>query len=350
MLTRCAAEVPRALRLHMPPREADLPVLASVAAVVDPLGETTTAFVHLVHLLHASLNVEVCIAMNPRETYDDYPLKKWQRHVFSSGSAKFPGPDRDELSAVFSRLQTHHTLTLAMVCPASWLVTAHKSEHDLDNIRAGDATRLGGPGSQPTVAAEFLLSRLYVEGSAHVRDSGKPATGLQLELQPTLAGPAGGHGGAAGGCGGADTRVMQNHGFWSMPICPGAFVPSLMPGASNDTFVLGSVIPIEVSSFAVPRLPLQVAVRPGRQDQRPTWSARRWAPGRAGGHGGAAGGPPRRPRPQAPTRACRPSTSSPWPAGTSTSACSPSWCCRCGTTRGTRCTSGSWATSCPRGS
>jgi len=78
---------------------------------------------------------------------------------------------------------------------------------------------------------------------------------------------------------------MRNRGFWSMPACPGAYEPSLVPGPSSDTFALQAAPLVEVTSFVLPQLPLKVAVRPGRKEEdlarktlgaRPRRRGRRW--------------------------------------------------------------------------
>ncbi|CAE8684067.1 unnamed protein product [Polarella glacialis] len=237
--------------MHLRPKDAGLPVLARLAATVDPLSEAASGLAPLARLVHEELNAEVCVALVPRPL-DDYPLKRWRRSVFVSGR-------RGEApAAVFARLKTRHTLTVALIAPPSWLVSAHSSEQDLDNIRAVDAVL------KPDMA---LASHGGGRGGSE-----NAATGLHLELQRTD-GAGGVHldSSSESSCGNADTRVMRNLGFWSMPACPGTFQLSLAPGASNDTFELvrgspGSMEDVEVTSFTLANLPLKVRVRPGRQE------------------------------------------------------------------------------------
>eukprot|EP00927_Polykrikos_kofoidii_P059852 TRINITY_DN54974_c0_g1_i1.p1 TRINITY_DN54974_c0_g1~~TRINITY_DN54974_c0_g1_i1.p1 ORF type:complete len:1660 (+),score=269.61 TRINITY_DN54974_c0_g1_i1:31-4980(+) len=269
LMRTCSSSMPKALRLRLAPRDRDAPVFTSLTGVVDPLGQDTAAFLQLAQVLNEELNADVCIALKPQEM-DDYPLKRWQRRVLATSVTSEGVSASDAGVAVFARLRTQHTLTMHIISPLTWLVTAHESEHDLDNMRAVDAVRLAGRQSRPEIHASFLLSRLYLEGSAHVEGSGNAATGLQLELLP-----AGSETSSALSSVSSDTRVMQNHGFWSMPASPGPFELSLMPGASNDTFTLigdaskplaASSHLVEVTSFVLPFRPLRVAVRPGRKE------------------------------------------------------------------------------------
>jgi len=273
LFERCedSARTPPALRVRLRRRNPAMPALLEVAALIDPLWEGATAFAAAARLLHGALNAEVCIVLNPRTVVEEYPLKRWARHVvawppptsaFTPEGSMPPTP-----LASFERLRTRHTLTAWVVSPPSWLVSARASVHDLDNIRQIDAirTRVGTVYAlRPQVTATYELLRLYIEGSAFTA-SGEPAAGLQLEL----IGPDGSI---------EDTRVMKSQGFWSMPALPGRYILGLKDGASSETFMLvdhpivagagtfavdTTGMALEITSFDVPFASISVQTRPG---------------------------------------------------------------------------------------
>jgi len=260
----CMEKVPLALRVHLPGSNATaMPTLVRFTGIIDPLSESAGLFVNLARILHSELQAEVCLGFNPMEVLEDYPLKKWTRHVVVSRDAT-GGP-----AAIFEHLVTQHTLTVSMVAPPAWLVVADRSQQDLDNLRSVDAVRKAGPSSRPTISATYVLSRLYLEGSATVANSGNAAAGLQMALAPADWPPSTTAEGSGYGCGFADTRVMKSRGFWAMPACPGMLQLQLVAGASNDTFTVeeSGASPLEVKSFQPPVLPLQVKVRPGHKEE-----------------------------------------------------------------------------------
>lgn len=256
LFKRCddLSKTPSSLRVRLPRKDSSTPTSVQVAAEIDPLWEGATAFAAITRLLHAKLNADVCIVLRPKKVIEEYPLKRWSRHVVG-----WPAAQQARSLASFERLRTKHTLTVAVASPQSWLVTARKSVHDLDNVRQMDAVH--GIGPRPEVTATYELERLYIEGSAYSA-AGKAVAGLQLELLS----PDGSI---------EDTRVMKNRGFWSMPAVPGRFHLRLKEGPSSETFELvdqdaggttASELALEVTSFDVPVVPLTVRTRPGAKD------------------------------------------------------------------------------------
>ncbi|CAE8590327.1 unnamed protein product, partial [Polarella glacialis] len=232
--------VPAALKLHLPaPRpEAASPI--TVYGILDPLSATAQSASAALALFGMAFNAEVNLVLNPVLRTTEYPLKKYYREVIHWPEHLADGRRLDQLEdgvAVGSGraeipLATKHTLTAALHTLPTWLVTAHKAEHDMDNLRLVDV------GNGKTCETTYMLRQLYVEGQALVLgEDGWPvatAKGLQIEVRAKGASEAS-----------DDTIVMGNLGYFQVHGDPGLYQVTLKSGLSNDTFEPASMPDLE---------------------------------------------------------------------------------------------------------
>ncbi|XP_068602278.1 UDP-glucose:glycoprotein glucosyltransferase 2 [Brachionichthys hirsutus] len=201
--------------LHYSPRENE--VFYDVVAIVDPLTREAQKISPLLIVLSQVANVRLQLFMNCRAMLSEMPLKSFYRFVlesdvtFLANDTVSPGP-----VARFMELPESPLLTLNMITPESWMVQAVRSPHDLDNIHLQE---VGG-----TVAAEYELEHLLIEGHCFDLSTGQPPRGLQFTLgmsqDPLM----------------YDTIVMANLGYFQLKANPGAWTLKLRKGRSEDIY------------------------------------------------------------------------------------------------------------------
>eukprot|EP00929_Paragymnodinium_shiwhaense_P073736 TRINITY_DN37670_c1_g1_i1.p1 TRINITY_DN37670_c1_g1~~TRINITY_DN37670_c1_g1_i1.p1 ORF type:complete len:1741 (+),score=483.89 TRINITY_DN37670_c1_g1_i1:87-5309(+) len=249
---------PKAFQLNIPPVKPDAASPIKVFGVLDPLSTTAQSASAVLALFGMAFNAEVTLIFNPVGRHSEYPLKRYYREVIRWPDRLADGSLASELEggqvgggkADFT-LATRHALTAAVHALPTWLVTAQKAPHDMDNLRIQDV----GDGEDCNVT--YVLRQLYVEGQALILgDDGWPqatAKGLQLEI-----GPKGGLGQAK-----ENTMVMGNLGYFQVHGNPGLHEVTLKAGVSNESFEAVSLEALEVSSYITPPYQLRVRARPG---------------------------------------------------------------------------------------
>ncbi|XP_077946524.1 UDP-glucose:glycoprotein glucosyltransferase 2 isoform X7 [Gasterosteus aculeatus] len=201
--------------LLLSPRENE--VFYDVVAIVDPLSREAQKMSHLLIVLSQVVNVRLQVFMNCRAKLSEMPLKSFYRFVLES-DVSFLGNDTVSPGplARFLELPESPLLTLIMITPESWMVQAVRSPHDLDNIHLQEVSG--------TVAAEYELEHLLLEGHCFDLSTGQPPRGLQFTLgmsrDPLM----------------YDTIVMANLGYFQLKANPGAWILKLREGRSEDIY------------------------------------------------------------------------------------------------------------------
>merc|ERR1719343_1728819 len=134
------------MRLTLPPARPELASPIKVYGILDPLSNTAQSASGVLALFGMAFNAEVNLVLNPVLRYSEYPLKRYYREVIRWPSKLADGrlvADLEGGSGLADgnaeiQLTTQHVLTAAVHPPATWLVTAFESEHDLDNLRHVD--------------------------------------------------------------------------------------------------------------------------------------------------------------------------------------------------------------------
>jgi len=248
---------PAAMRLKLPPARPEAASPIKVYGILDPLSSTAQSASAALALFGMTFNAEVNLVLNPVLRHSEYPLKRYYREVIRWPARLADGRLVADLegggglvegSAEIS-LATKHTLTAAVHALPTWLVTAHKAEYDMDNLRLVDV------GDGKWCEATYVLRQLYSEGQAFILgDDGwpvAPAKNLQIEVA---------HKGEEAH---SDTIVMGNLGYFQVHGNPGLYEVHLKPGSSNNTFELATRTDVEVSSYITAPYQLRTRVRPG---------------------------------------------------------------------------------------
>lgn len=206
---------------------AGAPIL--IQAVLNPLSKITQQMGSVFAALRAVIDPDVEVLLNPKNDYSEMPMKTFYRFVVPDVST----PPTKPISAVFSTLPPHKTLTLGMDVPEGWLVEPIKAAHDLDNLRLEELS----PGIR-YAEAEFELEALMVAGmvvdaaavGARNWDAVHPR-GVQLQLG-TVADPEQ-----------VDTLVMSNLGYYQLKAAPGVWALRLAPGRSQELYAISAASP-----------------------------------------------------------------------------------------------------------
>ncbi|KAK4979400.1 killer toxin resistant protein [Elasticomyces elasticus] len=193
-----------------------------VVASIDPASELAQRWTPILKVLSELAGVHMRLFLNPRDTLEELPVKRFYRHVLDSKpSFEGDGSLRD-LSAHFSGIPAEALLTMAMDVPPSWLVTPNISIHDLDNIKL---SALKGHGS---IEAIYELENILIEGHSRDVTLGPPPRGAQLVLGTDMDPHA------------ADTIIMANLGYFQFKVNPGYFNIGLQAGRTQEIFKLES--------------------------------------------------------------------------------------------------------------
>jgi UDP-glucose:glycoprotein glucosyltransferase len=248
------SQLPASMRMNLTEVRPDLPVVLRVKLIMDPLSKLAQSALPLIALLHRALNAQVEMWLRPQLSYAEYPIKRWYKEVINWPPTMIGGPadqlgfDIAEGGRIHFSLSTSHTLTMAVHCLPTWLLSAHEAEHDLDNLREVDAPS--------GVSATFVLSKMFMEGQAMLVDEDgsiyNSAKGVQLEMST--------HGGEYF----SDALVMGNMGYFQTIADPGLFAMDLKAGPSNDTMFIPSRTIFEVSSYLTPTYLLKLRVHEGK--------------------------------------------------------------------------------------
>uniref|UniRef100_A0A8C2U9X1 UDP-glucose glycoprotein glucosyltransferase 2 n=1 Tax=Coturnix japonica TaxID=93934 RepID=A0A8C2U9X1_COTJA len=188
-----------------------------VIAIVDPLTREAQKMAHLLIVLKDVVNVKLRLFLNSRSKLSEVPLTSFYRFVLEPEimygiNKNLPS----EPVAKFLELPESLLLTLNMITPESWLVEAVNSSCDLDNIHLQDI--------KGTVATEYELEYILLEGHCFDVSTGQPPRGLQFTLgtknNPVM----------------VDTIVMANLGYFQLKANPGAWTLRLRKGRSEDIY------------------------------------------------------------------------------------------------------------------
>ncbi|KAJ2483775.1 killer toxin resistant protein [Coemansia sp. RSA 2131] len=213
-----------------------------VQCVVDPLSEHAQKWVPLLQTLLTLPGVSLDLWLNPQLKIKELPVRRFYRYLWPQ-SLEFDSSGAVSGSVVeLKGIPADPLLTLGMDVPASWLVTATDSVHDLDNIRLS-AVRSGD------ISATFRLMHILVEGHLVDTHARKPARGLEVRL------------GTVADVAMTDTIVMANLGYLQLKAGPGVWKFSIRPGRSADIYRIDH---IGAGSWNYP-----AAKRATTEDQRP---------------------------------------------------------------------------------
>ncbi|KAJ2502656.1 killer toxin resistant protein [Coemansia sp. RSA 1972] len=234
-----------------------------VQCVVDPLSEHAQKWMPMLQTLLTLPSVSLELWLNPQLKIKELPIRRFYRYLWphalefdSSGAVTGPAVE-------FNGVPADPLLTLGMDVPASWLVTATDSVHDLDNIRLSSV--------RSDISATFRLMHILVEGHLMDTHSRKPARGLEVRL------------GTVDDAAMTDTIVMANLGYLQLKAGPGVWQFSVRPGRSADIYRIDHIgsdgwnysaakqateedkRPVLVTSFSGTTVFPLVSKRPGRE-------------------------------------------------------------------------------------
>jgi len=232
-----------------------------VYGLINPLSEIAQSASAALALFGMFFNTEVNLVLSPNIKVSAPPLKRFYREVVSWPEKLIDGRSVSSLPLLAGLkdgnaeviLSPGNTFTAALHVLPTWLVTAHRAVHDMDNLRGADV----GVGNW--CDAVYMLRQLYTEGQAFVLDSEgwpvEPAKGLQFEV------------GRKGESSHDDTLVMGNHGYFQVRGDPGQYEVRLKAGRSNTTFQLARQQDLEVTSYITPPFQLRVTLREGHSSK-----------------------------------------------------------------------------------
>ncbi|GAM85533.1 hypothetical protein ANO11243_035400 [Dothideomycetidae sp. 11243] len=188
---------------------------------IDPAAETAQRWLPVVKVLTEIAGVHAKIYLNPKDSLEELPVKRFYRHVLRPEPVFDASGKVDDRGAHFSGLPADALLTIGMDLPPAWLVSPKESIHDLDNLRLSSV-------KGDSVTAIYQLDHILVEGHSKDTTSGAAPRGAQLAL---TTGP---------GDRFADTIIMSNLGYFQFKANPGFYDLSLMKGRSQEIFHIDS--------------------------------------------------------------------------------------------------------------
>ncbi|OMJ25881.1 UDP-glucose:glycoprotein glucosyltransferase [Smittium culicis] len=156
----------------------DSNIYAHFKAIINPISDSSQDIVPFLRTLSKIPGIKVSILVNPFSQPDSLPLRQFKRYVMNHKPLfnEKTGGSRVGVGAEFKGMPSESLLTLAMNVPSSWLVSATKSDYDLDNIN------LRSIDSKHGVAALFSLNSVLIEGHAQDSADRSPPSGLQVVL------------------------------------------------------------------------------------------------------------------------------------------------------------------------
>lgn len=199
--------------------------LIQIVVSLDPASETAQRWVPILKVLSELSGIYIRIFMNPRESLQELPIKRFYRHVLQSRPSFGRDGAVQGLSARFSGATEGALMTIGLDVPPAWLVTPKESIHDLDNIKLSSAN------AGTDVYALYELEHILIEGHARDMNTGSPPRGVQLTLG-TVSDPHV-----------TDTIVMANLGYFQFKANPGLWNVDLLPGRNREVFSIDSAGP-----------------------------------------------------------------------------------------------------------
>jgi len=129
--------------------------------------------------------------------------------------------------------------------PSSWVVQAHETDADLDNLRLATL-----PSPLPTIS--YALTHILLQGHAQEPKTRNPPAGVEFVLSNDAYA--------------TDTIVMSNLGYLQLKSVPGSFILDIRPGRSKDVYRLrDGAMTIQIDSLTGPTIYPIVERRPGME-------------------------------------------------------------------------------------
>lgn len=192
-----------------------------IVATIDPAGLASQRLIPILSVLSKLDGVYMKLYLNPKDRLAEIPIKRFYRYVLDSKPSFDSDGDLVDSRALFANVPQQALLNVGMDVPASWLVAAKESVHDLDNIRL-DAIK-------GDITATYELEHILIEGHSHDITNKQPPRGAQLVLGTSRNSHA------------ADTIIMANLGYFQFKANPGYYKISLEDGRSSDIFTIDSL-------------------------------------------------------------------------------------------------------------
>ncbi|KAH7118897.1 UDP-glucose:glycoprotein glucosyltransferase-like protein [Dendryphion nanum] len=197
--------------------------IIQIVASLDPTTELAQKWVPILKVLSEMSGVYLKIFLNPRDTIQELPVKRFYRYILDSSPTFNDNGDVENLEAHFSGIPKEALLNLGMDVPPSWLVAPEESVHDLDNIK------LSSLNAGANIDAIYGLESILIEGhSRDISNSGQPPRGAELVLSTEKDSHF------------ADTIIMANLGYFQFKANPGFFKIQLKKGRSQEIFNIDS--------------------------------------------------------------------------------------------------------------
>jgi UDP-glucose:glycoprotein glucosyltransferase len=231
-----------------------------VLAIVNPLSNDAQKFAPLLSYFADNCAIAVRVILNPNPRLSELPLKRFYRYVVPASEPVFgiDGAFRHGATAIFNNLPSAPLLTLGMDTPASWMIQATRSIHDLDNIHLDSAkrgvhavfsleyvvawcsavsSRTGEePCPQPSPCIPPFSRYILIQGSCVDAQTRSPVAGLELQV------------GTLGEGRSSDTLVMANLGYFQLRASAGLWHLRIRPGRSDTIYEIDSVEGGELNS------------------------------------------------------------------------------------------------------
>ncbi|OLY79776.1 UDP-glucose:glycoprotein glucosyltransferase [Smittium mucronatum] len=153
-------------------------IYAHFKAFLDPISDDVQDVVPFLRILSKIPGIKVSVMINTFTVPESLPLRQFKRFVFNHKPLfdSKNGGQRVGVGAEFNNMPKDALLTLEMNVPSSWVVSATKSDYDLDNIN------LKSVNSKFGIAALFSLNSVLIEGHAQDTVNKSPPSGLQVVL------------------------------------------------------------------------------------------------------------------------------------------------------------------------
>ena len=181
-------------------KKGDPEATIQIVASIDPASEIAQRWVPILNVLSELEGVYLRIYLNPRDSLQELPIKRFYRHVLHSK----PGKAIAEFDVPRQAL-----LNLALDVPPAWLVAPKETTYDLDNLKLETGEK---------VNAVYALEHILIEGHSRDATTGEPPRGVQLVL------------------GKDDTLIMANVGYFQFKSNPGFYSIALKEGRSKEIF------------------------------------------------------------------------------------------------------------------
>eukprot|EP01128_Nolandella_sp_AFSM9_P004181 TRINITY_DN1834_c0_g1_i1.p1 TRINITY_DN1834_c0_g1~~TRINITY_DN1834_c0_g1_i1.p1 ORF type:complete len:1557 (+),score=427.65 TRINITY_DN1834_c0_g1_i1:84-4673(+) len=224
---------------HLPANisENESRTILPIHLLINPLSKSTQLLSSILMELVAHFNVDLSVHLLGETELKEIPLKNFHRDVFSPLEFFEDGSAKPSV-AHFGNIPQSELVTTTIKARQNWLVTSHKSSHDLDNIVLDKL-----PLEEERLSAQFLLESLLVEGSCTDVSTGEHPQGLEVMLK------------RSDGIVKDDSLVMSTLGYYQLKALPGLFHLSLAGESATGFHIVGPSgtsklsLPLSVSSF-----------------------------------------------------------------------------------------------------